>query len=31
MERLEEAISAAEDRIAMLDVEVVRSGRPSRG
>jgi hypothetical protein len=31
MERLEEAISAAEDRIAMLDADVVRSGRPGRG
>jgi hypothetical protein len=31
MERLEEAISAAEDRIATLDEDVVRSGRPGRG
>jgi hypothetical protein len=31
MERLEETISAAEDRIAMLDDDVVRSGRPARG
>jgi hypothetical protein len=31
MERLDEAISAAEDRIAMLDADVVRPGRPGRG
>jgi hypothetical protein len=31
MERLEETISAAEDRIATLDDDVVRSGRPARG
>ena len=31
MERLDEAISAAEDRLAMLDADVVRPGRPGRG
>jgi hypothetical protein len=31
IDRLEEAIAAAEDRIAMLDEDIVRSGRPGRG
>jgi hypothetical protein len=31
MERLEDAIAAAEDRLAVLDEDVVRPGRPGRG